>query len=268
MSDGRRHPQYPQKLAKTKRAPDYQRLVQPLPEPPPGLSWHYDSASKQKWILVSDSEAYACLEEDTSAILWNVASASTATPVAVVPLEMDQAVQNVTTLPEANVAEVASVASAAAGTYNEEGDDCPNEEGIALLPQTQLPEARMVNDVVPTATSVTPLANTNVSCDSKSGPSKDGDKDCDDIEYTTHVVLPTDTLAGLCLLYKISRRDLQRANRFYGDDLRLAPGQLTIPITEKARRLGWMPQDFDSREYKMAALLAKFSSLSSIEAKW
>lgn len=46
---------------------------------------------------------------------------------------------------------------------------------------------------------------------------------------TTHKVLPTDTIQGICLKYKISPRELRKANHFTGDNLYLAPETLIIP---------------------------------------
>lgn len=38
---------------------------------------------------------------------------------------------------------------------------------------------------------------------------------------------------------------MQHVNEFYGNDLRLAPGTLYIPITAKARALGWKAQNVE-----------------------
>jgi LysM repeat protein len=46
---------------------------------------------------------------------------------------------------------------------------------------------------------------------------------------TTHKVLPTDTIQGICLKYKISPHELRKANHFTGDNLYLAPETLIIP---------------------------------------
>jgi len=48
--------------------------------------------------------------------------------------------------------------------------------------------------------------------------------------YIEHKVLPTDTLQGLCLAYKISAVKLRMANKFSGNSLILAPKTLKIPI--------------------------------------
>eukprot|EP00977_Amphora_coffeiformis_P017864 scaffold5999_cov149-Amphora_coffeaeformis.AAC.1 len=128
--------------------------------------------------------------------------------------------------------------------------------------------------MVPTAAAVSMGVAANKPTDD--GDDKQKKSELVGVEYTEHVVLPTDTLAGICLLYKITRRELQRANRFYGNDLRLAPGKLYVPITEKARRYvhlrtitrsGRNAQDVESHEFKMAAFLAQHRSLSMMEAK-
>mmetsp|Transcript_3820 Transcript_3820/g.9650 ORF Transcript_3820/g.9650 Transcript_3820/m.9650 type:complete len:405 (-) Transcript_3820:41-1255(-) len=87
------------------------------------------------------------------------------------------------------------------------------------------------------------------------------------VDYTEHIVLPSDTLQGLCLAYKISRRELQRANHFFGDSLQLAPSTLIIPITKKARQVGWQPQKKNSRDFQMAALGAECPTLTYSEVK-
>jgi len=48
--------------------------------------------------------------------------------------------------------------------------------------------------------------------------------------YMEHKVLPTDTLQGLCLAYKISAVKLRMANKFSGNSLILAPKTLKIPL--------------------------------------
>jgi len=47
--------------------------------------------------------------------------------------------------------------------------------------------------------------------------------------YIEHTVLPTDTLQGLCLKYKITPTKLRQINGFSGSNLHLAPAVLKIP---------------------------------------
>lgn len=88
------------------------------------------------------------------------------------------------------------------------------------------------------------------------------------VDYVEHIVLPTDTLQGLCLTYKLSASRLKRANHFTGDSLMMAPKQLVVPISKKAMRQGYLRvQDTDSKEYKMHAIQAKFPECCLTEAK-
>jgi LysM repeat protein len=88
------------------------------------------------------------------------------------------------------------------------------------------------------------------------------------VDYVEHVILPTDTLQGICLAYNISSTKLRQANHFSGNSLLLAPKKLVIPLSKKALRAGYIRvQDTDAKEYKLHAFLAEFSDLSLTEAK-
>jgi LysM repeat protein len=81
------------------------------------------------------------------------------------------------------------------------------------------------------------------------------------VDYVQHVVLPTDTLQGICLTYKINSTKLKMANHFSGNSLNLAPKKLVIPISAAALRQGFLRvQDTDAKEYKLHAFLAEFCS--------
>lgn len=47
--------------------------------------------------------------------------------------------------------------------------------------------------------------------------------------YYEHIVLPSDTLQGLCLKYKTTQTKLRQTNKFSGNNLALAPKKLFIP---------------------------------------
>ena len=49
-------------------------------------------------------------------------------------------------------------------------------------------------------------------------------------EYIEHIVLPTDTLQGICLAYKVSAMRLKKENSFTGNSLQFAPKKLLIPV--------------------------------------
>lgn len=86
-------------------------------------------------------------------------------------------------------------------------------------------------------------------------------------DYLKHTVqADTDTLQGLCLKYKINATQLRQANGgFSGDNLRLAPSVLYIPLNDRHLKKPSL-----SKEGKVHSLLAEFSKqapLSSPEAQ-
>jgi len=108
-----------------------------------------------------------------------------------------------------------------------------------------------------------------------------------DVPYR-HLVLPSDTLAGLCLTYKISKPALQRANPgccISGDGLRLTvqPGdRLYIPFVQRNKaKHGFSAttfprddddgfavlQDVNSHEYKVASVLGQITGLTTRRAE-
>ena len=86
-------------------------------------------------------------------------------------------------------------------------------------------------------------------------------------EYLEHVVLPTDTLQGLCLAYKISATRLRMINGFSGNSLQLAPKKLRIPSPTTKAGIMIRTQDKTSREYKLYAFCAELISMELVEAK-
>lgn len=88
------------------------------------------------------------------------------------------------------------------------------------------------------------------------------------VDYVEHVILPTDTLQGICLAYKISATRLKQANHFSGNGLSLAPKKLVIPLSKMALQSGYIrSQDTDAKEYKLHAILAEYRHLTLVEAK-
>jgi len=78
------------------------------------------------------------------------------------------------------------------------------------------------------------------------------------VDYVEHIVLPSDTLQGICLAYKISLTRLRQVNHFSGNSLTGAPRKLIVPLSKKALRSGFVRlQDQDTTEYKIHAFLAK-----------
>mmetsp|Transcript_30278 Transcript_30278/g.63239 ORF Transcript_30278/g.63239 Transcript_30278/m.63239 type:complete len:263 (+) Transcript_30278:636-1424(+) len=100
-----------------------------------------------------------------------------------------------------------------------------------------------------------------------------------------HVVLPTDTLQGLCLAYKISATRLRMENGFSGNSLRMAPKKLKIPVMPVANaaansnnadnaeggggtnKVMIRMQDNTSAEFKLYAFVAELPHMELVEAK-
>mmetsp|Transcript_38752 Transcript_38752/g.56905 ORF Transcript_38752/g.56905 Transcript_38752/m.56905 type:complete len:146 (-) Transcript_38752:284-721(-) len=74
-----------------------------------------------------------------------------------------------------------------------------------------------------------------------------------DPSYIKHKVLPTDTLTGICLKYKISAVKVRQINRFSGSNLHLAPNPLIIPIVDPQLLVDGTikVQEAESREMKL-----------------
>lgn len=82
--------------------------------------------------------------------------------------------------------------------------------------------------------------------------------------FYQHIVLPTDTLQGICLQYKISSSKLKQVNRFSGSSLILAPKILNIPKQEGVSSLH---QNTESNEYKIHYIHAKYPALKVKDIK-
>jgi len=83
-------------------------------------------------------------------------------------------------------------------------------------------------------------------------------------QYIEHTVLPSDTLQGICLKYKVSVIKLRQVNRFSGSNLLLAPSKLRIPLVDG---VVVYRQDVECPEYKIHFLRAELPQMSHAEAK-
>jgi hypothetical protein len=88
----------------------------------------------------------------------------------------------------------------------------------------------------------------------------------ENVDYVIHTILPSDTLAGLCLRYKVSATKLRQINKFSGSNLLLAPSNLIVPIDGKD--VGAIQvQDKTKPEYKLQAFLASCPHLRLFERR-
>lgn len=89
------------------------------------------------------------------------------------------------------------------------------------------------------------------------------------VDYIEHIVLPSDTLQGICLSYKISPTKVRQVNKFSGSTLLLAPQKLIIPISSKEFLLDTKKirlQDRNSKDFKIHAMINEFPSMNISEA--
>ncbi len=84
-------------------------------------------------------------------------------------------------------------------------------------------------------------------------------------EYYEHIILPSDTLQGLCLQYRIKPTKLRQVNRFSGCNLNLAPKKLLIP--KAFGRAKVRVQDKSTKDYKIHFIMATYEFMSLKESK-
>ena len=87
----------------------------------------------------------------------------------------------------------------------------------------------------------------------------------ENVDYVLHTVLPSDTLVGLCLRYKIKPTALRQVNKFSGSNLLLAPSKLYIPLCGGVTAINL--QDKTCPEYKLHEFLAELPHLRQAEGR-
>ena len=124
-------------------------------------------------------------------------------------------------------------------------------------------------DEISTLTSLPSIRTTSVAGGSDNADGSNSSSQYCSIEaYVEHIVLPSDTLQGICLSYKISASKLRQVNRFTGNSLLEAPKKLIIPLTRRNVAVGIKQQDQNSKEYKTYYLISECSrKLSKVDAQ-
>jgi LysM repeat protein len=299
MAEGRLFPWKMQKIWSRGPTADYSGLRKPLPKLPNGMIWHEDKGTKE-WSLVKEEEKQEKQEQQQQQQQdkLDVFSASDKEPDLAEEKERDLDIM-VDTLPPLAPTTMHPLQL---HNYNEDEWEllsdrvsCSSHGGIIFVSKAgsvrsitsmegQEPNGgshgngdlnRNGNDngngslsmtlSVPFKIQRTTSSSTLDSTDNVLGPSGLGVLG---VDYVEHVILPTDTLQGICLAYKINSTRLRQANHFSGNSLLLAPKKLVIPLSKKALRSGFIRvQDTDAKEYKLHAFLAEFADLSLTEAK-
>ena len=90
--------------------------------------------------------------------------------------------------------------------------------------------------------------------------------------FQRHLILPSDTLAGLCITYKTSKQALQRANpgcciSFDGLRLAMTPGDTLLIPTNGSNNDTLPLQDQTSHEYSVAFAMSSCRFLTASQAE-
>jgi hypothetical protein len=229
-----------QKIVTRGPAADYSHLRESLPKPPPGKTWKQDMETKE-WRLASTSDDEPEVMIDH--IVEGIPSEGSNNYDEWEVLSEKQLSQNSYSMVGAKAGSIRSLSSM------EHGGEHSSHSALS----------------VPFKIQRTTSSSTIDSTDNAIGPSGKGVLG---VDYVEHVVLPTDTLQGICLAYRVNATRLRQANCFSGNSLSLAPKKLVIPISKQALRGGCIRvQDTDAKEYKLHAFLAEFTDHSITEAK-
>ncbi|KAL3925359.1 MAG: hypothetical protein SGILL_000468 [Bacillariaceae sp.] len=160
--------------------------------------------------------------------------------------------------------ELLSVEERASKTSNGSFVACPRAGSVRSITSVDHETSSHTTLSVPFKIQRTSSSSTLDSQDNVIGPSGKGVLG---VDYIEHVVLPTDTLQGICIAYKVSATHLRRANHFTGT-LHSAPKKLVIPMSKQALRTGFIRvQDTDTKEYKLHFFEAEFPDINTAEAK-
>jgi LysM repeat protein len=300
MAEGGMFPWKMQKIWSRGPTADYTGLRKPLPKVPDGMIWHQDKSTKE-WSLVKEEGEHQEKQEEKQQEKLDVFSASDKEPDLAEEKERDLDLDTsmVDTLPPlapttlhplqlhnynedewellsdrvscsshggiifvSKAGSVRSITSMEGQELNSHGS---NGNGNGSLGNGNNGASLNMTLSVPFKIQRTTSSSTLDSTDNALGPSGLGVLG---VDYVEHVILPTDTLQGICLAYKINSTRLRQANHFSGNSLLLAPKKLVIPLSKKALRSGFIRvQDTDAKEYKLHAFLAEFADLSLTEAK-
>jgi LysM repeat protein len=222
-------------------AGDYSRLKKPLPSPPEGSTWHQDKESKE-WSLLAVDRVPELQEEQA---VTSVAAAKDNTD-------------------HEDEWEILSDRHSMASGSQKSAVFVTKVGSVRSITTLECYETGSVSSV-PFKFQRTNSSSTLDSNENSLGPSGKGILG---VDYYEHVILPTDTLQGICLAYKVSSTRLKQANHFSGGSLLLAPKKLLIPVSKQALRSGFIRvQDTDAKEYKLYSFLAEHNQLSMTEGR-
>lgn len=185
------------------------------------------------------------------------------TPTAVIEMPKEVIGNPALIVPD-NDWELLSTEERASRTSNGSFVACPRAGSVRSITSIDHESSSHTELSVPFKIQRTNSSSTLDSQDNAIGPSGKGVLG---VDYVEHVVLPTDTLQGICIAYKVSATHLRRANHFSGT-LHSAPKKLVIPLSKEALRTGFIRvQDTDTKEYKLHYFQVEFPDINATEAK-
>jgi LysM repeat protein len=238
MAEGGLFPWKVQELLSRGLAGNYSGLRDPLPKTPPGMGWKQDEGTRE-WKLAETGKEPELVPEEH--------------PACLIELPKEVIDQNV----EENEWEVLSVGGS--------GIFVARAGSVRSINSMEQEHSSHTTLSVPYKIQRTASSSTIDSQDNALGPSGKGVLG---VDYVEHVVLPTDTLQGILIAYKVSASNLRRANHFTGHSLHFAPKKLLIPLSKQALRTGFIRvQDTDSKEYKLRYFQVEYPDLSLTEKK-
>lgn len=221
-------------------AADYTHLREPLPQAPQGTEWKQDVTTRE-WRLVT------CSAVEPESLMERIVES--------IPVDASNGAEEWEILSDkqlshhSSVQFVTKVGSVRSLSSMERGERSADDTHLSAPFKIQRTNSSSTID----------------STDIAMGP---GGKGVLGVDYVEHVVLPSDTLQGICLAYKVNVTRLRQANCFSGNTLSLAPKKLVIPLSKQALRSGCIRmQDTDAKEFKLHSFMAEFPDLSSSEAK-
>ena len=106
----------------------------------------------------------------------------------------------------------------------------------------------------------------NFGADFDEDTTMNGNEGVRSFDFIEHKVLPSDTLQGICLTYKISATKLRMINQFSGSSLSLAPAKLIIPINSKKIR-DELIKEKNVKDYMISKLIDEAPGLIYSEAR-
>jgi LysM repeat protein len=250
MAEGGLFPWKVHRLVKSLAAGDYSGLREPLRNPPAGMEWLQDAETRE-WKLVKKT---AVTEPELVLIAEEA-------PALVVELPKEQICEQTV---EENDWELLSERGSACSVGGG-GIFVSRAGSVRSITSIDHEHSFHTTLILPYKIQRTGSSSTIDSQDNVLGPSGKGILG---VDYVEHVILPTDTMQGICIAYKVSSSSLRRANNFTGHSLHAAPKKLLIPLSKQALRTGFIRvQDTDTKEYKLHYFQADHPDLSLTEAK-